>query len=296
MPSSLDRARVLTLLLCAAALSAEAQQGPINPRIPPPPPSEEPAPVPPVAPLPPILPAQAVAVPATLEIPAGTRIAVELETPLSTRITKTGQTVTFRSAEAIQLDSGNEVPPQTAFIGSVVKASRPGRFGRAGELRVKIDRLELPAGASIGMVARLDSADANGGGRISSDHNRAADLYSLASWTLQGTLVGSSISGGKGAAIGAGAGAALALIMLASRRGPDIYLEPGMPFQIIVDKPVTLPGAEVVAAQQEYARLHRRRDIDADSTDPGPTEIRRDPDGAVLDSDRPKLKRRPKNP
>ena len=234
--------------------------------------------------------------PADVVIPKGTRIAVELDTPLSTRISKAGQQVTFRSAESVALGDQIELPPQTAFTGSVVKVRRPGAFGRPGELRVKVERIELAGGTTASVAARLDSADGRGRGMVSSDRNRVADLYSLATWTLNGTLLGSAISGGKGAGIGAGAGAAVALIILASRRGPDVYLEPGMPFTVILDEAVTLSGADVVAAQKEYTRTFGSRSGDKEGAEAGSSEISRNPDGAVLDSDRPQLKRRPKHP
>jgi len=231
--------------------------------------------------------------PATLVIPAGTHIAVVLDTPLSTRISKPGQIVTFRTVDPLPVRDTLEIPPETAFTGSVVKAHRPGAFGKAGELRVKVERINLSTGATADVVARLDSADPDAKGRISSDHNRAADLYSLATWTLQGTLLGGQIKGGKGAAVGAAAGATLAMIILASRRGPDVYLEPGTPFLVVLDQSVALPGAEVFAAQQHYAQTHAS---DANASSAGPSEIQRNPDSADLDSNRPKLKHRPKSP
>jgi hypothetical protein len=80
-----------------------------------------------------------------------------------------------------------------------------------------------------------------------------------------------------------------------------------MPFVVTLDQMVELPGTEVYAAQQSYARSHSLsaanvrgagHDTSSGTNAPGAegSEIERDPDGTVLDSDRPKLKRRPKNP
>jgi hypothetical protein len=318
------------MLICIWALTltvlpAAAQQGTINPRIPPPPPPEEPAPQPPpqpvaqpapqpkapeptaprpTVPAPP--PAPPPSLPATVAIPAGTRIAVVLDTPLSTRIARQGQQVTFRTSEPLRVADQLEIPPETAVTGSVVEAQRPGSFGKAGVLRVKVDRINLPNGTSKQIVARIDSPDLKGSGRSSSDNNRTTDLYSLIMYTAEGTLLGAQIKGGKGAAVGAGAGAAVALLIMMSKRGADVYLEPGMPFVVTLDQMVELPGTEVYAAQQSYARSHRLsaanvrgagHDASSGTNTSGAegSEIERDPDGTVLDSDRPKLKRRPKN-
>jgi hypothetical protein len=298
---SVKRARVwvwAVALAAGLALPAAAQQGTINPRIPPPPPPpEQPAPPPQPEPAPQPKPPKPVAPPASLPrtvvIPAGTRIAVVLDTPLSTRIAKQGQTVTFRTSDPLRVHDLLAVPPETAFTGSVVEVKRPGAFGKSGVLRVQVDRMNLSTGATSEVAARLDSPDMKGHGRLSSDSKRGTDLANLAVYTLEGTLLGAQIKGGKGAAVGAGAGAAIALLIMMSRKGADLYLEPGMPFIVILDRAVELPGAEVYAAQQSYARS-RATQSSAAGASSGSDETERNPDGNGADPDRPKLKRRPR--
>lgn len=306
--------------LALAALPAAAQQGPINPRIPPPPPPPEqpappavpqpaPQPKPPEPAAPPpaaprAQPAPPPALPASVAIPAGTRIAVVLDTPLSTRIARQGQQVTFRTTEPLPVGDHLEIPRETPIVGTVIEVKRPGSFGKGGVLRVKVDRIDLSNGTSRELTARLDSPDMKGKGRLSSDNNRTTDLYSLILYSAEGTLLGAQIKGGKGAAVGAGAGAAVALLIMMSRHGSDVYLEPGMPFLVTLDQAVDLPGKEVYDAQQSYALAHGFSDANARATGSNGgenasadgSEIERNPDGAVLDPDHPKLKRRPKKP
>ena len=335
--SALVWSLVLVWVLVLSIWPAAGQQGTINPRIPPPPPPPE-KPEPPTAPQPgkppggttpqpaanptggphpnaapssfettpqPAEPTAPPAwLPATVAIPAGTRIAVILETPLSTRIARQGQLVTFRTSDSLRLTDQLEIPPETAFTGSVIGVKRPGSFGKSGALRVKLERMNLTTGATAAVLARLDSPEMNGRGRLTTDNRHSADLLSLAGYTLEGTLLGSRIKGGKGAAVGAGAGAMAALIILMSKKGSDVYLEPGMPFQVILDQGVALPGDSVWAAQQSYARTHgpageKTRGPDntpvATSGDTNRSEVERNPDGSVVDPDRPRLKRRPKS-
>ena len=238
----------------AFASSAVAQQAPINPRIPPPPPPpEETAHVPtqPEAATPTPLPP----VPATVEIAAGMRIPVVLDTPLSTRISKAGQLVTFRTTDSIRVNDLLEIPPDTEIIGTVVEARKPGGFGRPGTLKVKVVRIRLASGTATEMAAHLDSRDVKQG-RISADKNGSANAVDLAQWAVLGTLIGWQGASGKGAGYGAAAGALTGLIIMMARRGPDLYLEPGMPFAVVVDQAFTLPGPEVQAAQENYARTH----------------------------------------
>jgi len=303
--------------------SVQAQQPPIiNPRVPPPPPPDPPVakPVPQPVPqpaVPPVAPEPEVAkpvlkvpepivppadLPAAVEIPAGTAIEVVLDTPLSTKMTKKGDRVAFRTARTVPLSNQLELPAETAFTGSVVEVRRPGGFGKAGAMRVFVERVELENGPSAAVVAHLDSADMQGKGRIAVDKSRTTDLYSLASYTLQGTLLGSAIKGGKGAAVGAGAGALAALIIMMSRKGQDLYLEPGMPFTVILDQSVALPAQELYIAQQKQLQARNRASlpgsnpngIDPTIDNPSAGPIERNPDSATLDPERPKLKRRPK--
>jgi len=336
--SALIWSLVLVWVLVLSIWPVAAQQGTINPRIPPPPPPPE-KPEPPPAPQPPGKPpggttpqpaanptgephpnaapgsfettpqpteptAPPAWLPATVAIPAGTRIAVILETPLSTRIARQGQLVTFRTSDSLRLTDQLEIPPETAFTGSVIGVKRPGSFGKSGALRVKLERMNLTTGTTAAVLARLDSPDMNGRGRLTTDNRHSADLLSLAGYTLEGTLLGSRIKGGKGAAVGAGAGAMAALIILMSKKGSDVYLEPGMPFQVILDQGVALPGDSVWAAQQSYVRTHGPAGGNTSGPDntPGATsadtnrsEVERNPDGSVVDPDRPRLKRRPKS-
>jgi len=275
---------VAILALFLLALSVAAQQGTINPRIAPPPP-EQPATAPTPAPAPDSTPP-----PETVGIAAGTRIGVVLDTPLSTRISKTGQRVAFRTRDPLPVHETLEIPPETEFVGTVVEAQRPGSFGRAGKLRVRVDRIQLSNGISAGVVARFDSADGKAGGRVSADRRGKSNVVDLVQWAALGTLIGLQVHGGKGAGYGAAAGTTAALIILMSKRGPDLYLEPGMPFTVVLDQPVTLPGAEVLAAQQAYARGHASA-APSSSSAAGRAS---DSEPAHSSEPRPKLNRRPK--
>lgn len=239
-------------------------------------------------PLPPLEPPP----PERVRLERGTQLKVILDTPLSTRMSKVGEQVTFVLSEPLDLDDGLELAPDTRILGTVTEAKRPGAFGRAGRLKVKIEKIELPAGGEARLVAGLQSADP-AAARLQADSNRAVDLYNMASWGLQGTLVGASLGGGKGAAIGAGAGAAAAILIMASRRGPDLYLEPGMPFLVTLDSPVELRGWDVRNAQRQFAR-HPGGSGAYGGREPAASG--RPEDDPELRTNRPQLKRRPKNP
>ena len=288
--------------------------GPINPRVPPQPPStEESAPQEPASagesaaanqqeteipaalraidwttlnfdwavpePPPPDLPER-------VAIPAGHRIAVVLDTPLSTRIAKKGGVVEFHTSTPMRVTDDLEVPPDVKILGRVVEVKRPGHFGKSGMLRVKVESLQLDTGVAANLQAHLDSADMKGGGRLTTDSRGTTDFTSVAMDSIQGTLLGTVVGGAKGAAIGAGAGAAIAVLVMMSHRGQDVYLEPGMPFTVILDEPAFLRGRDVFAAQTNFQR-HRDSQNSSASADSRWDE----PSG-----ERPRLKRRGSKP
>lgn len=214
---------------------------------PPPPPPATAAPTPEAA-KPEVVPPQSFAV------AGGITLHVVLDSPVSTRITKQGDEVVFLTTEPVYLADGFFLPPETRITGRVLEAKKPGRFGRPGSMKIKIANLELEGHAQP-LLARLEGVDASSG-KIQSDVNRVANLYTLASWSLTGTLVGAQVNGGKGALIGAGAGAVAAVLVGLSRKGPDLYVEPGTPFAVVLDEMVELPGAAAYAAQKKYEEVH----------------------------------------
>lgn len=282
---------ILALAVCAGAAVAQSDDGePLKLYLPPPPPPaaslpEEPLPLP-AAPEPLFLSEKLPRMLGTVELREGTRLDVVLDTPLSTRISQDGQRVVFRTENGIDLGRGLALPAGTAFVGKVIEVARPGGFGRAGKLRVSVDAIELPTGTNLDAAARLIPRDAPATTAAGTDRNRVTDLVEMAQYTLLGTWIGREVKGGKGAAVGAGAGAAIAVILMASRRGPDLYLEPGTPYRIDLLAPVALPASEVAAAQ--YSAMLTERAERAREVAYAAEEAEREP----IDRGRPQLKRR----
>jgi len=300
-------------LLGTARPSSGQQQGPINPQVPPPPPvAEAPAPTdagaPPHEALPPATPPAPAALstwkdhltlgsaerataplmpppdlPDRIAIPAGTRIPVVLETPLSTRFSRKGQTVIFRTSGSLAVGQDLEIPPGTEIRGRLAEVSRPGVFGKSGALSVTVERIALPAGSTANLRAQLRSPGMNARGRLTTEARRSLGLQSLMVLSLQGTLAGAQF-GSKAAGIGAGAGAAIAAVLMMSQRGRDVSIAAGTPFSVRLREDLDLPAQAVFLAQQDYARTH-------------PSQPAVDGPDAPLDGlPRPVLKRRSASP
>jgi len=215
--------------------------------------------------------------PVQVAIPMERPIRVSLDTPLSTRISRQGEIVTFRTSYSILLGDGLEVPPHTEIFGHVAEVKKPASFGKNGVLRVAVDRIRLDPDGGVELKAHVDSAEMRGQNRTATDKRRPTDLYSVMIGSVGGAIFGAAIGGAKGAAIGAGTGAGTAVLVEMAHRGDDVYLEPGMFFSVVLDQPVYLSGPAVYAAQQKFKRNPRPLEIEPDSPDGSPKLKRRPP-------------------
>jgi hypothetical protein len=194
--------------------------------------------------------------PSQVAIPANQPIPVVLDATLSTVNSKQGQIVTFRTLYSTPLSDGLEIPPQTQILGHLVDVKRPAHFGREGELRLAVDEIRLQPGGGAALAAHLDADEMKGPGRFTNEKTQQTDLHPVAIDTATGAALGAA-GGAGGAAIGAGTGAALAVLILKSPRGQDVYLEEGMHFAVTLDQPAYLSGPDVYAAQQEFSKHPR---------------------------------------
>ena len=217
--------------------------------------------------------------PRRITIPAGTRIPIVLETPLSSRFSREGQTVVFRTAGSLSLTEDLTVPPGVEIRGRLTGVTRPGGFGKSGALRVTVERMMFPGAAAARLRAQLRSADINSRGRLTSDSRRVMGREGLLVLSAQGALAGSQFGG---QAAGIGAGAAVAAVLMMSKKGSDVSVPRGTPFLVRLQQDAELPAAAVYWAQQDYASSH-----------PDPSEVDDSRDEDRDDSARPVLKRRP---
>jgi hypothetical protein len=196
-------------------------------------------------------------------IPAGTRIAVVLETPLSTKFSREGQTVIYRTTRSVALAHDLELPPNVEIRGRVTEVIRPGMFGKAGGVRVRLERILLPGGTSAALRAQLRAPEPSARGRISGDgqlrRSRPGNMESLAMLSAQGTYVGARAGGAKAAAIGAGAGAALAAVLMMSQKGTEVSIPAGTAYFVRLRADANLSSSAVFSAHQDYVKTRAAR-------------------------------------
>ncbi|HTO98058.1 MAG TPA: hypothetical protein VMK66_13505 [Myxococcales bacterium] len=194
--------------------------------------------------------AQPAAAPA-LSLPTGTGIKMKLETPLSTRSSKPGDTFAGRVTEAVLLNGKAVIPVGAAVQGRVVRVTDPRRIKGVPTLDLMPDQITMPDGARYTITAVVVDTNAahtgvNDEGEIKGPGHDTRDLLEMGVGTGAGVGVGAAVGGGKGALIGGLIGGGATVIHWLTRRhsadlpaGTEIVMELNRPLAM---SPATATG------------------------------------------------------
>jgi hypothetical protein len=176
-------------------------------------------------------------------VPGGTRLTLELETPVNSETSKAGDTVQARLAEAVTIDDVVVVPAGAGVRGTVTAAEPAGKVNGRAHLAMQFTEMTV-AGDTYAVVAPFAAT---------APSTRKDDAKKIGLPAAGGAIVGAIIGGGKGAAIGAavGGGAGTAHVLLTE--GKDIVLGPGATLAVSLEQPidvkVPIPAKRVIGNQ-----------------------------------------------
>lgn len=188
--------------------------------------------------------AQPVAAAQGLSLPTGTGIKMKLETPLSTRSSKAGDTFAGRVTEAVMLNGKAVIPVGAAVQGRVVRVTDPRRIKGVPTLDLMPDEITMPDGIRYNIQAVLVDTSAphtnvNDEGQIKGPGHDKRDLLEMGVGTGAGVGVGAAVGGGKGALIGGMIGGGATVIHWLTRRhsadlpaGTEIVMELNRPLAL----------------------------------------------------------------
>ncbi len=186
--------------------------------------------------------------------PSGLVIPCTLNTSISTQAAGAGDYIQATISQNVALSGLTYIPAGSVIQGSVVDAQAGRRLNRSGKLEITFSQLRLPNGQQVQMSGHVlgdlgKYHDKNGvyhgegwGAKLEGFAGRT--LLGAGSGALFGGAVG-AISGGRfgsgllgGLAIGGGLGAADDLVL---RRGRNVLIHSGTPFQLQLDEPMQFP-------------------------------------------------------
>jgi type IV secretion system protein VirB10 len=179
----------------------------------------------------------------------GTRISLQLNDHLSTKLNNEGDTFTATVTAPVYLKDRLIIPKGSIISGSISRVLRPGRFKGKAVMNLLFSSIRLPGAAAqlpiVASLARVDqegNAGVRGEGTIAGEDSKGRDAAKVAVPTLTGAGIGAIVNGGHGAGIGAGIGAAVGLATVLAGRGKDLELRRGSTMDIVLDRPLAIPS------------------------------------------------------
>jgi hypothetical protein len=159
-------------------------------------------------------------------VPEGTKLAVELETPLNTKTATVEQPVEGRLTEAVTIDGTEVLPVGSKVLGNVSAVTAAGKVKGVASITVRFNRL----------TARGESHQILSDFSLTAPSSKKKDAAKIGIGAAAGAVIGAIAGGGKGAAIGAavGGGAGTGYVMMTA--GEEIDIKQGAPITVTLDR------------------------------------------------------------
>jgi hypothetical protein len=153
--------------------------------------------------------------PETLQIPAGTPIAIRTVSSLSTKTNKTGEPFSATLASALVVNGVTIAKRGSTVNGTIIDSDPGGRVKGVASITLGISRIRTADGQSLAVSASTVQIDAKS--------TKGKDAAKIGVGAGAGALIGGIAGGGKGAGIGAlvGGGAGTGVV-LATRGDPAV--------------------------------------------------------------------------
>ena len=166
-------------------------------------------------------------------IPAGTRLPIVLDTPVSSASSRVEQSVQAHLSRPIVVRGRSVLPQGSRVSGVVTDATRSGRVKGLAHLALRFDTL-IPRGdderyriqtAAIGRTAEA---------------TKKKDAAEIGIPAAGGALIGALVGGKKGALVGGAAGGGAGTAVVLSTRGKEVSLPRGAALTLRLTEPITV--------------------------------------------------------
>src|SRR5688572_14514691 len=186
--------------------------------------------------------------PDSVVIKAGTKIMLDLTTPLNSATARPDDEVWLTVRNNIRVDGVTALPRGTPVRGSVtaVKPAIVNGKNQRTEIQIRLEEIPFEQGGSLAIstpVLKVEGERAGAGA--------ASTAVGALGGATQGAVLGGLISrGGRGVGIGAAAGAGVAILASVMQpKGPssDVDLAAGSIFETKLDRPITISNSKLLA-------------------------------------------------
>jgi hypothetical protein len=167
-------------------------------------------------------------------VPAGTSIAVALETPVASDTSKVEDRIRAKVTKAVVIDGATVIPEGTEVVGTVVDAMPSGRV--KGRASVALRFLEIHAGDTVIPIStpRIERQ---------AQATTKEDAKKVGIGAGAGAIIGAIAGGGKGAAVGTAIGAGAGAGTVLATKGDEVSLPSGTAFSLKLDDAIRVEVA-----------------------------------------------------
>ena len=191
-------------------------------------------------------------------VPAGTKIPIQLQQPLSTKDAQPGDAIYARTTFPILVGGNVMIPPGTYVQGVVDTVKRAGRIKVTAELRFHITTFIYQNGYSLDLSALIDQVPGRADthmkepGTVQEDSEKGKDLERVGKAASEGAMIGSTagaLSGSlRGLGVGGVTGIAAGTLIAILTRGTDVRFETGTVVDVALARAVPVDKEKVIAA------------------------------------------------
>ena len=166
-------------------------------------------------------------------IPAGTALAVVLDTSIGSETSRAEEPVTAHLARALSVHGEAVLAEGTRVTGVVTDATRSAKVKGRAHVAVRFDTL-TPRGDDQRYTIHTTSVGRTAPG------TKKKDALEIAAPAAGGAIIGALIGGKKGAAIGTAAGGGAGTAVVLSTRGKEVSLPKGSALTLRLSQPLTV--------------------------------------------------------
>ena len=169
------------------------------------------------------------------ELPAGTRIRVQMDNEINSKVSSVDDTFTMKIAEPVIVREVIVLPVGTVIEGRVLRVKPAAVGGQGGEMEVEFETLRLEDGAKReieGILVNPLKAERK---------SPVGSVLTIVGGAALGAIVGAVSQADNGALIGAGVGAGVGTGAAYLRKGKEVRIKADEKFEIELTKNVILP-------------------------------------------------------
>ena len=180
-------------------------------------------------------------------VATGTIVRVRMNSTLSSKRARVGDTFTTTVTEPVYSSNGVVVIPVGSTVtGRVDSVTPAGKKGRPGQIDAHFTSVRLPNGrtrainGSLTDVSEGKTSSDNEGGVSGKKMGHRKEIF-IGGGAAGGALIGAAVGGGKGALIGGILGAGGGFLGERLTKGPEAEVKSGTEFGVYLNQGISLP-------------------------------------------------------